>query len=68
MILTLFVYWGIGLPVGYILGLTDWLGTASGPSGLWQGLIVGLSCAALMLSIRLARSARKQIRISRSAD
>src|SRR3546814_4872902 len=64
----LFAYWGIGLPVGYILGLTDRLGTASGPSGLWQGLIVGLSCAALMLSIRLARSARKQIRISRSAD
>jgi MATE family multidrug resistance protein len=54
------------LPVGYALGLTDWLGAPSGPSGLWQGLIVGLSCAALMLSIRLARSARKRIRISKS--
>ena len=62
MILTLFAYWGIGLPVGYALGLTDWFGTPSGPSGLWQGLIVGLSCAALMLSIRLTRSARKRIR------
>jgi MATE family multidrug resistance protein len=49
--------------VGYALGLTDWLGTPSGPSGLWQGLIVGLSCAALMLSIRLTRSARKRIRL-----
>ena len=67
MILTLFAYWGIGLPVGYALGLTDWFGAPSGPSGLWQGLIVGLSCAALMLSIRLTRSARKRIRISRSA-
>lgn len=67
MILTLFAYWGIGLPVGYILGLTDWFGAPSGPSGLWQGLIVGLSCAALMLSIRLTRSARKRIRISSSA-
>jgi MATE family multidrug resistance protein len=67
MILTLFAYWGIGLPVGYALGLTDWFGTPSGPSGLWQGLIVGLSCAALMLSIRLTRSARKRIRISHSA-
>jgi MATE family multidrug resistance protein len=55
------------LPVGYALGLTDWLGEPRGPSGLWQGLIVGLSCAALMLSIRLTRSARKRIRISRSA-
>ncbi|MNP17443.1 Multidrug resistance protein NorM [compost metagenome] len=64
MILTLFAYWGIGLPVGYILGLTDWFGSASGPSGLWQGLIVGLTCAALMLSVRLARSARKRIRLS----
>ncbi|MDI3274638.1 MATE family efflux transporter [Pseudomonas sp. MDT1-16] len=67
MILTLFAYWGIGLPVGYALGLTDWFGTPGGPSGLWQGLIVGLSCAALMLSIRLTRSARKRIRISHSA-
>jgi len=66
MILTLFAYWGIGLPVGYALGLTDWLGAPSGPSGLWQGLIVGLSCAALMLLIRLARSARRQIRLSAS--
>nr|WP_218171702.1 MATE family efflux transporter [Pseudomonas gingeri] len=65
MILTLFAYWGIGLPVGYALGLTDWFGAPSGPSGLWVGLIVGLSCAAVMLSIRLARSARKRIRMSR---
>ncbi|MCB2255260.1 MATE family efflux transporter [Pseudomonas chlororaphis] len=67
MVLTLLAYWGIGLPVGYVLGLTDWFGPASGPSGLWEGLIAGLSCAALMLSIRLARSARKRIRISRAA-
>ncbi|SEI15565.1 multidrug resistance protein, MATE family [Pseudomonas asplenii] len=65
MILTLFAYWGIGLPVGYALGLTDWFGAPSGPSGLWEGLIVGLSCAAVMLSIRLTRSARKRIRMSR---
>ncbi len=62
MILTLFAYWGIGLPVGYVLGLTDLLGPASGPSGLWQGLIAGLTCAALMLSLRLARSSGRQIR------
>ena len=62
MVLTLFAYWGVGLPVGYALGLTDWLGAASGPSGLWQGLIVGLSCSAGMLLVRLARSARRRIR------
>ena len=64
MVLTLFAYWGIGLPVGYALGLTDWFGAANGPSGLWQGLIVGLTCAALMLGVRLARSAKKHIRRS----
>ena len=62
MILTLFAYWGIGLPVGYLLGLTEVLGPASGPSGLWQGLIAGLTCAALMLSIRLVRCTRRHIR------
>lgn len=62
MLLTLFAYWGIGLPVGYVLGLTDWFGEPSGPHGLWQGLIVGLTCAAAMLLVRLNNSARKRIR------
>ena len=67
MILTLFAYWGIGLPVGYALGLTDWLGDPSGPSGLWQGLVVGLTCAGGMLAVRLAGSARKRIRAAKMA-
>jgi MATE family multidrug resistance protein len=62
MLLTLFAYWGIGLPVGYSLGLTDLWGPASGPRGLWQGLIVGLTCAAIMLGIRLVRSGKRRIR------
>ncbi|WP_213875932.1 MATE family efflux transporter [Pseudomonas sp. dw_358] len=65
MLLTLFSYWGIGLPVGYVLGLTDWLGPPRGPSGLWQGLIAGLTCAAVMLAVRLARSASKRVRKGR---
>ncbi|SDI19229.1 MATE family efflux transporter [Pseudomonas panipatensis] len=63
MLITLFAYWGIGLPVGYSLGLAHWLQEPSGPRGLWQGLIVGLTCAAAMLGIRLARSARRHIRL-----
>lgn len=68
MLLTLFAYWGIGLPVGYSLGLTDWLGEPSGPQGLWQGLVVGLTCAAIMLAIRLAGSARRRIRATKLAE
>jgi MATE family multidrug resistance protein len=67
MILTLFAYWGIGLPVGYALGLTEWFGEPSGPSGLWQGLVVGLTCAGGMLAVRLAGSARKRIRAAKMA-
>jgi len=62
MLITLFAYWGIGLPVGYGLGLADWLGPPSGPAGLWQGLIVGLTCAALMLGVRLVRIGKRRIR------
>ena len=65
MLLTLFAYWGIGLPVGYALGLSSLFGEPSGPRGLWQGLIVGLTCAAIMLAIRLAGSARKRIRAAK---
>ncbi len=54
MLLTMVAYWLIGLPSGYILGLTDLLGPARGPAGFWQGLIIGLSAAALFLSVRLA--------------
>lgn len=68
MIMTLFAYWGIGLPVGYVLGLTDLLGAASGPAGLWEGLIAGLTCAALMLMLRLKRSAGRRIQLTRTAS
>src|SRR5690606_21714313 len=62
MLFTLFAYWAIGLPIGYVLGLTDHPGTASGLGGLCQGLSALHSCAAVLLSIRLARSARRTIR------
>ena len=64
MLITLFAYWGIGLPVGYCLGLTTLWGEPSGPVGLWQGLVVGLTSAAILLGIRLQRSARRRIRLS----
>lgn len=54
MLLTMIAYWLIGLPSGYILGLTDFLGPAQGPAGFWKGLIIGLTAAALFLSVRLA--------------
>ncbi len=50
---TIVAYWGLGLPTGMILGLTDWLVPRMGPQGFWIGFIVGLTSAALMLGARL---------------
>ncbi|MDX1300773.1 MATE family efflux transporter [Photobacterium sp.] len=50
---TFIAYWILGLPVGYILGMTDWVVGSMGPHGFWIGNIVGLSSAALMLASRL---------------
>ena len=54
MLLTMIAYWVVGLPSGYLLGLTEVFGPPEGPAGFWKGLILGLSAAALFLSIRLA--------------
>ncbi|MGF1720972.1 MATE family efflux transporter [Vibrio kyushuensis] len=50
---TFIAYWILGLPTGYILGMTDWIVEPMGAHGFWIGFIVGLSSAALMLGIRL---------------
>jgi len=68
MLMTLFAYWGIGLPVGYGLGLSDWFGAPRGPSGLWQGLVAGLTVAAAMLVLRLQSSARRHIRLAKDRE
>ncbi|MFC3914204.1 MATE family efflux transporter [Pseudaeromonas sharmana] len=52
-LITMLAYWGLGLPTGIILGLTDWICPKMGPFGFWIGFIVGLSSAALMLGTRL---------------
>ena len=49
----LLAYWGIGLPVGYGLGLGGWVGMAPGPQGFWIGLIVALTVAAGLLGYRV---------------
>lgn len=51
--ITIVAYWGMGLPTGMILGLTDCVVPRMGPQGFWVGFIVGLTGAALMLGARL---------------
>ena len=52
-ICTFVAYWILGLPTGYLLGRTDVITQSMGVQGFWFGFIVGLSCAALLLSTRL---------------
>ena len=49
MLITIFAYWGVGLPLGTWFGL-HLHGRAP---GLWVGLIIGLTVAALLLAWRL---------------
>jgi len=53
MYIMLASFWGIGIPLGYVLAYKDWLVTPMGAPGFWIGLIAGLSHAAFWLIIRL---------------
>ena len=48
-------FWITGVAVGAIVGLSmGW-----GPSGVWGGLLIGLSVAALLLTYRMVRALRR---------
>jgi MATE family multidrug resistance protein len=55
LVLIFISYWLIGLPLGYVLAMTDWLYPAMDAAGFWIGIIFGLSVAAVLLSARLLR-------------
>ncbi|WP_028470438.1 MATE family efflux transporter [Neptunomonas japonica] len=58
LLIVFIAYWVIGLPLGYILGLTDLLLPAMGAAGFWYGLLIGLSVSAVLLIVRLKRVAQ----------
>ena len=51
--ITFISYWGIGLPLGYILGLTNWITEPMGAAGFWMSIIFGLLFAAVLLIGRM---------------
>ncbi|MGM0951543.1 MAG: MATE family efflux transporter [Pseudomonadota bacterium] len=55
LLIMLFSFWGVGLPLGYILTFTDWLMPSLGAAGFWVGLTAGLTSASLLLGWRLFR-------------
>lgn len=52
MLMATLSYWGIGLPVSYVLAFPLGLGGV----GVWGGLVVGLSVAAVLLHARFWRT------------
>jgi multidrug resistance protein, MATE family len=55
MWLAVLSYWGLGMPLGIGLGL----GLGWGPQGMWMGLILGLTAAAVLLATRFQRSSTR---------
>lgn len=53
--ITIFCYWGIGMPLGYILSRTDWIVPSIGAAGFWIGFVVSLTVAAVLLIQRIRK-------------
>jgi MATE family multidrug resistance protein len=72
MFIQLAAFWGISLPVGYMLGMgcvPDWLRgfvpTRLGVTGFWIGLAAGLTVSAVLLVTLMNRLSRQRISAAR---
>lgn len=63
-IITFIAYWIIGFPISYYLGLH----TSFGATGIWIGLLAGLTVAALLLYIRFNYLTNKMIAAQPAKD
>lgn len=67
MFIVTLAYWGLSLPLGWLLGIREFGGIAPGPAGFWISLICGLSLAALLLLLRV-RQVVRSLTASAAAD
>ncbi|WP_168895019.1 MATE family efflux transporter [Enterobacteriaceae endosymbiont of Donacia tomentosa] len=59
--ITFFSYWILGLPIGYILSITDWISSPMGPAGFWIGFIIGFTIAAILTVMRIIHIQKKDM-------
>ena len=52
-------YWGIGIPIGYLLAFPYHLGV----TGIWIGFVVGLSFSAALLNYRFFKNLHKTVEL-----
>ena len=64
MFIAAFSYWGVGMPAGWLLTFSAGLGIA----GMWFGLIAGLSCAAILLTLRFHLRSRRRVAMPPMAE
>ncbi|ALK96226.1 multidrug transporter MATE [Massilia sp. WF1] len=67
MVIQMIAFWGVALPVGWILGLAPgWFPWSPGApmqaTGFWIGLVLGLTVAAVLLAWSLNRLAKLRVR------
>lgn len=58
-LITFIAYWIISLPIGYLLGFYFKFGV----EGVWIGLLIGLTCSAIMLTFRFNYKSKRLIKI-----
>jgi MATE family multidrug resistance protein len=57
-LITLIAYWIVGLPVGYWLAFP----MDMGPHGIWFGLLISLTIAAVLLFVRFHYISKRLVR------
>ncbi len=57
---TFISYWIVGLPLGYILGMTNYIVKPLGAKGFWIGITVGVTVSAVLLIQHLLTIQKKQ--------
>ena len=55
MIINMFAYWALGFPLAYLAAITF----QSPPAYIWAGFVLGLTVAAVLLTVRFNRLSKQ---------
>lgn len=60
MVINMFAYWALGFPLAYLAAITY----RSPPTYIWGGFVLGLTVAAILLTLRLLRISKRELVVS----
>jgi len=58
MVINMFAYWALGFPLAYLAAITF----RTPPSYIWAGFVLGLSVAAILLTMRFLKISKDELR------